>query len=262
MSSPVRHALAWLCVTASLASAQYTRINVAIGPRDSEGTLHLYLFDSRRTSIKMISQGEPGTSLYKDLGAAMQAHKCEAGCNGGPADPQGQPLGLVIASGKRYGQPASKSDRTEGVLYLDGSQPRLKRAAAFFASKAAQPRHLLQAGPFLVESGKARPGLDSRRVARRTFVLSDGDYRWAIGYAPATTLQKLALALADSKTFKAFNVAAALNLEGASHSGIWINREHGQLYLKELRGARNFLGLVNLDPLRDQGSRSPAAADR
>ncbi len=242
--SPLCHVFALLFLASGLASAQYTRINVAIGPGDSPGTLHLYLSDSRRTTFKIIDQGAAARDAYKNLGAAMQAHMCQAGCNGGPADKQGNPLGLVIADGKTFGRPTPESDLTAGILFMDGSQPRIKRAAAFFANGAATPRHLLQTGPFLVEDGKVVADLDAKRIARRTFVLTDGDNRWAIGVAPATTLQQLALALADPKTFKEFDITTSLCLDGASSSGIWVTGEHGPLYLKEIRKLRNFIGLV------------------
>lgn len=228
-----------------LAHGQYTRVDLLSGPaKESKGTVHLYLFDARRTTLKIIDQGGPDDATYENLGQAMVAHRCQAGCNGGPFTAQGEPKGLVIADGMAFGQAGAKTPETSGVLYLDGSRPRLKRASAFFGNGAATPRHLLQAGPFLVEEGAATRELDDRQVARRTFVLTDGNNRWAIGYAPPTTLRELALALADPEVFKPFEVATALNLGGGSPSAIWIKREHSPLYLKEIRPSRNFIGLV------------------
>ncbi|NIP92532.1 MAG: hypothetical protein GWO24_03310, partial [Akkermansiaceae bacterium] len=171
MISPVRTVLALLCLSTGTAPAQYTRIEAPVGPGGAEVTLHLYLFDPRRTTIKVISQGEPGTRAYRSLDAAMRAQKCEAGCNGGFLDAQGNPLGLVIADGRRFGKPASGTGPTAGVFYLEGAQPQLQRATAFFSKGNTQVRQLLQAGPFLVEGGKTVDGLNSRRTARRTFVL-------------------------------------------------------------------------------------------
>ena len=68
---------------------------------------------------------------------------------------------------------------------------------------------------------------------------------WVIGTAPATTLHKLAQALSNSKTFQAFNVATALNLDGGLSSAIWVKRRHGPLYLRANRKARNFIGVVS-----------------
>lgn len=243
MSLLCRTTLLWL-LAAGFAAGQYKRVNVPIGPRDVDGTMHLYLFDSRRTTFEVIDQGRPQGRAYNGLGAAMEAHQCVAGCNGGPADSQGSPLGLVIAEGRKYGQPAEGTSEVEGVFFLDGSEPRLKRSAAYFTNGIATPRQLVQSGPILVENGAAVAGLDDRRIARRTFVLTDGGNRWAIGYAPATSLHKLALALADSTSFRDFDVETALNLGGSSHAAIWVKREHGPLYLKEIRPARNFIGLV------------------
>lgn len=237
-------AAAALLLAGGAATGQYLRVEVPIGPHDAEGTLHLYLFDARRMSFVVIDQGGPELPGYPNLAAAMQAHRCEAGCSGSPAAKSGEPLGLVIAAGKPSGQLERGRDDTAGVFFLDGSVPRLARAEAFKTNGTATPRHLVQSGPFLVIDKQVPAGLDDRRVARRTFVLTDGDDRWAIGYAPPTTLRQLAHALAASTTFKDFDVASALNLGGGSASALWIEREHGALSLNEVATARNFIGLV------------------
>lgn len=229
---------------ATSAFAQYTRVEAAISPDGDNGTLHLYVFDQRRTTFKVIDQGGLENQKYRNLNAAMEAMDCVAGCNGGFFGPDGQPLGLVIADGQSSGRKNTASSLTSGVLFIDGTRIKLERSEAYFQRSGTPPRQLLQSGPFLVENGKPVDGLSDRNYARRTFILTDGNNRWAIGYSPATTLQHLAKALAEPKTFPNFNVSAALNLDGGSSSGLWVKRDHHPFYLKEIKSVRNFLGLV------------------
>ncbi len=237
--------LASLALAVAPVAAQHRTAHVPIGPNDSEGSLQLYLFDARKQTIVVIDQGRPALQSYPNLDAAMRAHMCIAGCNGGPFDSAGYPRGLVVADGKasHLAQPSKKFGA--GVLSLEMGQLCLERTDPFLARKSAQPNQLIQTGPFLIEGGKAVAQLEDRSISRRTFVFTDGNHRWTIGTAPATTLHKLALALADPKTFKSFNIATALTLDGGLSSGFWINRKHGPLYLKESRKLRNFLGVVN-----------------
>lgn len=237
-------ALAALTFLSATASAQYTRAEAAISPDGSDSTLHLYLFDQRRTTLKIIDQGGLEGQKFKDLNAAMTTMNCVAGCNGGFFGPDGKPLGLVIADGKTSGTRNTASSLTSGVLFLDGSNIRIQRSQTYFQKSGTPPRQLLQTGPFLVENSRTVSGLSDRKFARRTFILTDGENRWAIGYSPATTLHRLSKALANPKTFPNFNVTAALNLDGGSSSGLWIKRDHHPFYLKEIKNVRNFLGLV------------------
>lgn len=236
--------LASLALAVAPVAGEHLTVHVPIGPNNSESTLQLYLFDAREQTIVVIDQGSPALQSYQNLDAAMKAHMCMAGCNGGPFDSAGNPRGLVVADGKEsdLAQPDKKFGA--GVLALEKGQLRLQRTDQFLARKSAQPNQLIQAGPFLIEGGKAAPQLEDRRISRCTFIFTDGNHRWAIGTAPATSLHQLALALADPKTFKSFNIATALVLDGGLSSAFWINRKHGPLYLKESRKLRNFLGVV------------------
>lgn len=236
--------LASLALSVAPVAAQHRSAHVPIGPNDSEGTLQLYFFDAREQTIVVIDQGRPALQSYRNLDAAMRAHMCLAGCNGGPFDSAGNPRGLVVADGKASGLAQLDKKVGAGVLSLEMGQLRLERSDQFLARKSAQPNQLIQAGPFLIEDGKAAAQLEDRRISRCTFVFTDGNHRWAIGTAPATTLHQLALALADPKTFKSFKIATALTLDGGLSAGFWINRKHGPLYLKESRKLRNFLGVL------------------
>ena len=237
--------LGFLAFATSGATAQLKRVEVPIGPRGSDITLQLFQFDSRNITLKIIDLGGLTREADRDLSRSMVAHGCIAGCNGGPFTRDGTPGGLVIADGQSSGTKNTSAPLAAGVLFLDGIIPRIQRAAPYFQNApATTPRQLLQSGPFLVENGKAAPGLSPRRFSRRSFILTDGKSLWAIGYSPPVTLEQLAKALANPKTFKSFNVATALSLGNGSSTALWIKQTHHPFYLKELDPARNAIGLI------------------
>ena len=236
--------LALLALLCAPLRAEYARVDIPVHSSGAKGTLHLYLFDGRRGAFKVIDQGGIEKQKYRNLEGAMMTHKCLAGCNGGFFGKDGRPLGLVIADGKQSGAVNLQSSLTSGVLGQGVGQPFLERAQSYFGKGRKNHDNVLQTGPMLVENGKVVDGLSKRKFSRRTFVLTDGGNRWAIGYAPAVTLHQLATALADPKTFRSFNVATALNLDGGSSSGLWIKKDHHPFYLREFGSVRNFVGIV------------------
>lgn len=236
-----------LIVAALLAlpcKAQYATALVPLGANEATSSLHLYFFDARQHSLVVIDQGRPAMQSYPNLAAAMKAFKCVAGCNGGRFDKEGNPIGLVVAEGREYG--AINPAHGNGVLYVESGELRLQTTDQFLLRKSAQPDQFLQTGPFLVQNGAPLSTLDRRQVSRRTFLLTDGKHRWAIGISPGTTLLKLAQALAKDKIFgpEKFVVSTALALDGGLSSAIWIKQSQGPLYLTEGRPLRNFIGLV------------------
>jgi uncharacterized protein YigE (DUF2233 family) len=239
----LRSILILLALAGPLA-AQYAQFSLPVGTGGRNGTIHLFLFDQRSVTLKVIDQESLEAPKFKNLGEAMKSMQCIAGCNGGFFTPEGQPLGLAIADGKAAGTKNLASSLTSGVLYLDGTRLRLERSKDYFSKNPNLPSQLLQTGPFLVEDGKKVAGLSSRRFARRSFILTDGDNRWAIGYCPSTSLDQLAAALADPKSFANFNVTTALNLDGGSSSALWVKTAHHPFYLREIKPVRNFLGII------------------
>jgi len=225
--------------------AQYAQFSLPVGTAGRNGTLHLFLFDNRSVTLKVIDQGGLSNQKYANLGQAMKAFKCSAGCNGGGFTPAGEPLGLAIADGKSSGNKNFASNLTSGVLHLDGTRLRLERSQPYFQSNPTLPQQLLQSGPFLVEDGKKVAALSADRFSRRSFILTDGGHRWAIGYCPSTSLDQLATVLADPKSFKNFNVATALNLDGGSSSALWVKTDNQPFYLHEINPVRNFLGIIS-----------------
>ena len=220
--------------------ADYQRADLVVSAEGRTGTLHLYRFSSKKVALKIIPRGD-----HRNLGSAMKANQCLAGCNGGFFDPDYKPLGEVIASGEKSGRRNLASSLTSGVLYQQGDTLAIERAKTFYKKKLT-PSELLQTGPFLVENGQAVKGLSTRRTARRTFIATDGQGQWLIAFAPSTTLAQLAASLSEAGDRYGFEIKTALNLDGGSSSSLWIDKgkENNPFYLREFKPVANYLGLV------------------
>ena len=224
----------------SFLHADYERADLVVSADGRTGTMHLFRFASTDVALKIILKGQ-----HSNLGAAMKANKCLAGCNGGFFDPKYQPLGEVIASGQKTGKRNLASSLTSGVLYQNGQTLAIERAKAFYPKKLA-PRELLQTGPFLVEKGKAVKGLSDRKFARRTLIATDGAGQWFIAYTPPTTLAQLASSLSKAGDRYGFDIETALNFDGGSSSALWVGKDKGNnpFYLREFKPVANYVGLV------------------
>lgn len=180
-------------------------------------------FDSRSHRLVVADQaGGPG-SQFADAASAGRLHGGLAAVNAGFFTPEGAPLGLVVAAGKCAGAWNSASSLGSGVWHEDTSgQSAITRRENLGRPGAATMRELLQAGPMLIENGRAVSGLDTIKPSVRTLVLWDGGSRWWLGRASACTLAELGASLASGKP-AGWPVRHALNLDGGRSSDLWIS---------------------------------------
>ncbi|RPJ34165.1 MAG: hypothetical protein EHM17_07615 [Verrucomicrobiaceae bacterium] len=203
-------------------------------------------FDARNHRLVVIDQaGGPG-SRFADAAAAARTVGGLAAVNGGFFTPEGEPLGLVIAAGKRSGAWNSASSLGSGVWHASGSSA-ISRREKLGRAAAGGMRDLLQAGPILVENGRIVSGLDALKTSARTMILWDGGSRWWIGCSTPATLAQTAAALAGTPV-PGWPVRHALNLDGGRSSDLWISAAvpGGPLTRRPAwnRPVRNFLALV------------------
>jgi uncharacterized protein YigE (DUF2233 family) len=167
----------------------------------------------------------------------MRTTNSVAGVNGGYFDPDGAPVGLLMSGGKIIA-PFRKARLLSGVLATRPGKITILRASEF-------PRHgawreALQCGPFLVDHGKPVAGLEDTREARRTFVLTTGDERAALGYCSRVTLGALAEIVTSLAPLK---VSRALNLDGGSSSAFWCRTKENVISVSEFKTVRDFVAL-------------------
>ena len=205
----------------------------------------LVWFHASEFTFKVIDNGPLEAPLYPGLGAAMQAHACLAGCNGGFFLKDHAPSGLMITDGAslgRFGEGALLS----GVLLSSGNRnPYLLRRAEYGGAKY-KASDLIQAGPFLVDQGVVVRGLSPENSRRRTFILHDGGKWFALGLSDAFTLAELGVILARPDFSPERPIHRALNLDGGSSSGLYYERgSAGEPFQVEpFKTVRNFVGIV------------------
>lgn len=207
--------------------------------------IDLVWFHASDFTFKVIDNGPLDTPNYPGLGAAMQAHGCLAGCNGGFFLKDHAPSGLMIADGTsqgRFGEGALLS----GVILSSGNRnPYLLRRAEYDGGKY-KATDLIQAGPFLVDQGATVRGLSPENSRRRTFILHDGGKWFALGLSDAFTLAELGVILARPDFSPSRKIHRALNLDGGTSSGLYYERGSAgePLQIEPYKTVRNFVGIV------------------
>lgn len=207
--------------------------------------IDLVWFHADRHTFRVIDNGSPVEPRYPGLAAAMIENGALAGCNGGFFLKNHEPSGLMIADGTSTGR-FGEGGLLSGVVLSSGRRnPYLLRRAQYDAGQY-QATDLIQAGPFLVDQGATVRGLSPESSRRRTFVLHDGDRWFALGISDAFTLAELGEVLARADFSPTRRVHRALNLDGGTSSGLYLDRgtAGGPLRIEPFKTVRNFLAIV------------------
>jgi uncharacterized protein YigE (DUF2233 family) len=200
--------------------------------------LHLAVFSSKTATLRVI---DDAGDAHAGLAETMTREKAVAGVNGGYFDPEYAPVGLLISDGRTV-MAKQKARLLSGVVSVVNGRVQIQRAAEF--SPKGKVSAARQCGPFLVERGAAVPGLNDARPARRTFVLTGGADRAAIGYSTHVTLAQLASLLATPGIASDLKVQRALNMDGGSSSGFWFTGDNGPFSVREQKTVRDYLAVV------------------
>jgi exopolysaccharide biosynthesis protein len=216
--------------TSSAGGIDHRHIVLTETGASDEATLDLAFFSTKSATLRVIDDPK-GES---DLAGIARRARAIAGVNGGYFDPQNAPVGLLISDGKLIA-PLRKARLLSGVLVVTKTRVEVLRAAEYSSRKNAITA--VQCGPFLVDGGKSVAGLNDTRPARRTFVLTSGTDRGAVGFCSTVTLAQLADILATPE----LKVQRALNLDGGSSSAFWFNGERGVVSIAEQKTVRDFV---------------------
>jgi len=105
----------------SSTQAQYSSVELPIGRKEKDTTLHYFIFSNKTHTIQVIDQSS--TDALQDLTGAMAHHNCVAGCNGGFFIlKEGVPAGLVIADGKISGSTDRKSSIISATIFTQDGE--------------------------------------------------------------------------------------------------------------------------------------------
>jgi len=180
-------------------------------------------FDARCHRLIVADQAAGPGSRFPDAASAGQAHGGLAAVNAGFFTPEGEPLGMVVASGNPAGSWNSTSSLGSGVWHENASgQSAITRRERLGRSAANGMRELIQAGPMLIENGRTVSGLDAAKSSARTLILWDGGNRWWLGRTSPCSLASLATAVSIGQP-TGWQVRHALNLDGGRSSDLWIS---------------------------------------
>jgi exopolysaccharide biosynthesis protein len=220
------------------AGNEHRRIVLSETKTDDDATVDLAVFSTKSGTVRVIDNpaGED------DLASVMRRIRGLAGVNGGYFDPQNAPVGLLISDGKLIA-PFRKARLLSGVLVATKGRLELLRASEYSSRKAVNAA--LQCGPFLVDGATAVTGLNDTKPARRTFVLTTGSDRAAIGLCSPVTLAQLGEILATTRLLPDLRVQRALNLDGGSSSGFWFAGERGVFAIPEQKSVRDFVVITS-----------------
>lgn len=213
---------------------------ISVSHRGRPVDLQLIVFDSRSYDLKVIDQPEDwaGGGRIKDC---MRRANAVAGVNGGFFTPQFTPMGLMIAEGSRTGAWQPNKLLTGAVVVQH--EPQLLWNAE--VRDATSARHLLQAGPRLVDAGRPVPNLERSKHVTRTFIATDGGHQWILGLAHDISLGELAELLAAPGTVPGFPIHRALNLDGGRSSALYYRTADGRETADPgWSTVRNYLGIV------------------
>jgi hypothetical protein len=210
-------------------------------------TFTVVTFDSRSHRLHVSDfTGGPRDGLTAESAAKTMGGI--AAVNGGFFTPTGEPLGMVVSGGEVRGAWNAASSLGSG-LWLETREGHMsiRRRAGMTTASARSMRELIQAGPLLVENAKAVAGLESEKTSARSFVLWDGDTRWAIGHCSPCSLKETAGLLASAAPVP-WRVRLALNLDGGRSADLWADASlpGGPVTMRSFlnRPVRNYLVLV------------------
>jgi exopolysaccharide biosynthesis protein len=219
------------------AGVEHRRIVLTESETDERATLDLALLSTKSATLRVIDNpaGED------NLAAVMRRENCLAGVNGGYFDPENKPVGLLISDGHVIA-PLRKARLLSGVMIVSNGRIQLLRVAEYSSKRRATAA--LQCGPFLVDRGQPIPGLNDTRPARRTFIVTGGSDRAAIGSCSDMTLAQLGKILVTPGGAPDLNVQRALNLDGGSSSAFWFAGQRGPFSISEQKTVRDFVAVV------------------
>ena len=224
------------------AGIDFVRRSASAGNHSVE--LHIVGF---RTKTHTFAVMDNPNGAY-DLGSASAKRGALAAVNGGYFHPDRTPLGLVVRQGVTI-HALERAKLLSGILVVRKDRIALLRTGEFRASKDV--REALQAGPFLVDGGKAVAGLNDTRGAARTVVFADSAGDFGLLICKSATLAEMGRILATPGLLATGKITRALNLDGGSSTALWVKREPSPFYSREWKGVRNYLAVLPRGQARD-----------
>lgn len=209
----------------------------ALHDREQEATIDALIFSEKNYRLQVIDNPKQERSLFE----MMQSGAFVAGMNGGYFHPDSRPLGLLMHDGTILHE-QEKARLLSGIMVSNNHYLAVKRVGESLPKTLDEA---LQAGPFLIDNDSSVAGLESTRIAWRSFLATDGHGRWVMGKISPVTLAEAShlLLAARSALFLSGSIQRALNLDGGSSTALWVDMKPEAFSFNENVHVRNFLGL-------------------
>ena len=184
-------------------------------------TISAVYFDDRKFQLTVADQADGCGSQWLDAKSAALSCDGYAAINGGFFTPEGKTSWTSsIASGIKRGS-LNNSSLGAGIFVSSKNKSAIVRREHYASSSVTNSvENLLQAGPMLVEHGKATIGLSDHNERPRSFIAWDGKHHWVIGHIDSSTLAAAAKALSET-SLNGFKASTVLNLDGGRSSDLW-----------------------------------------
>ncbi|MBB5034933.1 phosphodiester glycosidase family protein [Prosthecobacter vanneervenii] len=201
--------------------------------------IQLVFFDEKQCTLRVAVN--PSRQMAAPLNEIAAEAKALAVCNGGYFHVDNLTSdGLEIADGRRADE-FRRNAGWVGALMVRQDKPSLILEKEF--QDAPDISDFIQCSPWLVDEGQICPVLNPSQDPRnrRTFIMTDGAGRWAIGVCNGVGLHELAGILVTPGIITEMKVKRALNLDGGPFTGLWCrsadDREHFEKPGWEVRNA-------------------------
>lgn len=212
-----------------------------------EATVTAVVFSEKSYRLQIVDCPERD----KTVAQVMSEGHFVAGVNGGYFRFDGSPLGLVVSHGVSLHSQEKAPKLLSGFIVVANAKIKIVRVGENIPSSAQE---VLQAGPFFIDHHLPVSGLESTKMARRTFLATDGHGNWIMGViSPVTLAQSARLlmaaapqllrAITPAESHRKSVLERALNLDGGSSSALWVNLPGKPFSQIEVGRVRNFLAL-------------------
>jgi uncharacterized protein YigE (DUF2233 family) len=201
----------------------------------TEAEVQIVYFSPHDVRFQVIPNPE---GSIEDVRSAVGGVTGIAGINGGYFEADLSPLGLLVSNGHMI-HPIRKANLLSGIFLVKEGRPQIVRARELSSVKGIE--QAIQCGPFLVENGQPVPGLNTQRVAARTFVFFCGPSCWGFGICRSVTLAAMGEILAEAKWIRDNRIIQALNLDGGSSTTLYAKLDKNEIYSEGRSVVGNYL---------------------
>jgi exopolysaccharide biosynthesis protein len=201
-------------------------------------TANALVMNASEVSAQIVDQPEASRLKAPSLATIVKQEKAFAGINGGYFTRDFKPVGLHIDHGKML-SPVSKVGVASGAVFIDSAGRLALRSRK---TDLSQAEYAIQAGPFLIDpGGKLGIGKQGPAEPRTVLAASDDDIIVAMATSPVSLRDLAQCLLETASSFGVQRFERALNMDGGSSTGLFVNFKKDPFQWEPLGPVRNII---------------------